>query len=196
MLFACFLIDNPGMAEKRDELLQTHRDYLGQFKDKIYLAGPLISDDETRKLGSLYVIEQPDRAAAEAWLAEEPFARNGLFGARYLYGWQHLKGDREVKNRLFLYFQLGGPKNDGVRGKWRDAHVAYLETWLDDLFAVGPLYHDSDKTELTDRVGSLFIADFPDRARADEWRANEPFTRYGAYGDCWGYAYDNLWRGN
>jgi uncharacterized protein YciI len=194
MLFACFMIDNPGTTEKRDELRPVHREYLKASEDKLYLAGPLWNDARNKMLGSLYVVEQPDKKATEAWLAEEPFSRNGLFGAEHVYGWQHLKGERTVKDQLFLYFQLGGPKNEAVRGKWREQHSGYLETWLDNLFAAGPLYNDSDKTEPGDRIGSLFIADFPDRARADEWRGNEPFTRYGAYGDCWGYAYENLWR--
>ncbi|HAA91548.1 MAG TPA: hypothetical protein DCS82_12335 [Rhodospirillaceae bacterium] len=194
MLFACFLIDKPGMVEKRDELLQIHRDYLGESKDKIYLAGPLMNDTETKKLGSLYVIEQPDRAATDAWLAEEPFTKNGLFGSQHVYGWKHLKGDRDRKHRLCLYFHLDGPKGPDKRALMSEQHVDYLLAFPDNLFAVGPLFHDSDKTEFEDRIGSIFIVDFPERAHADEWRAQEPYTRNEVYDRCWGYMYDNLWR--
>ena len=194
MLFACFMIDNPGTADKRDELRPVHREYLKASEDKLYLAGPLWNDARDRMLGSFYVVEQPDKQATLAWLAEEPFSKNGLFGAEHVYGWHHLKGAREVKHGLYVYFQLSGPNAQKVRAERREQHSAYLDQWIDHEFAVGPIYADSDKTEVGDRIGSLFIADFPDRARADEWRGNEPFTRYGAYGDCWGYAYENLWR--
>ncbi len=195
MLFACFMIDNPGTTEQRDELRPVHREYLGASKDKLYLAGPLWNDAHTKMLGSLYVIEQPNKAATEAWLAEEPFAHNGLFGAQHVYGWDHLKGDREANHDLMLYFHLDAPSAPAKRAALREQHVDYLTYYLDNLFAVGPLYNDSDKTEFEDRIGSMFIVDFPDRVRADEWRAQESYTRNDVYDRCWGYAYENLWRG-
>ena len=86
-----------------------------------------------------------------------------------------------------------------VPGKRRDAGERLLEGFggcaLLHLVAVGPLYKDSDKTEFGDRIGSMFIVDFPNRPRADEWRAQEPYTRNDVYDHCWGYAYENLWRG-
>ena len=195
MLFAYFLIDNPGMAEKRNELRPAHKDYLGLSKDQIYFAGPLWNDDFNKMLGSIFIVEQPDKAAAEAWLAEEPFTKNGIYGAQYIYGWQHLKGAREVKGKLCVYFHLDGATAPEKRGRLREQHVEYLEYYADNLFAAGPLYADSDKTEFENRIGSLFVVDFPDRTRADEWRAQEPYTRNDVYDRCWGYAYENLWRG-
>ncbi|MBE88083.1 MAG: hypothetical protein CMM76_01425 [Rhodospirillaceae bacterium] len=195
MLFACFMIDKPGMNEKRNDLRPVHQDYLEVSRDKLYLAGPLWNDAHTKMLGSLYVVEQNDKATTKAWLADEPFFQNGLFGSKYIYGWDHLKGDREGKENLMLYFHLDAPSAPDKRASLREQHVDYLTIYLDHLFAVGPLYKDSDKTEFGDRIGSMFIVDFPNRPRADEWRAQEPYTRNDVYDHCWGYAYENLWRG-
>ena len=195
MLFACFMIDNSSTAEKRDELRPVHRDYLSESEEDLYLAGPLWNDARTKMLGSLYVIEQPDKAATEAWLTEEPFTKHGLFGAQHVYGWEHLKGDREAKGDLTLYFHLDAQSAPAKRTALREQHVDYLTHFVNDLFAVGPLYNDSDKTDFEHRIGSMFILDFPNRARADEWRAQEPYTRNDVYDQCWGYAYENLWCG-
>ena len=55
------------------------------------------------------------------------------------------------------------------------------------------MFDDSDATDMEDRIGSLYIVDYPDRAAADGWFADEPFNKNGVYEDCWAQAYENLW---
>jgi len=43
------------------------------------LYGTAILDDAGRMVGSMIVLELPDRAAVEAWLAREPYVRGGVW---------------------------------------------------------------------------------------------------------------------
>ena len=195
MLFVCFLIDNPNKANIRREFLEIHRSYLKSHKDIIYFAGPLENEKQTENVGSLYVVEQPTRATADAWLANEPFAKNDLFITKHVFGWHHLKGARKLYRRLYLYFQLDGKQSHNKRSRFREEHVDYLLAHENHLFAAGPLFNDSDKINFEDRIGSLFVVDFSTRALADHWREQEPYTKNNVYNQTWGYAFNNLWLG-
>jgi len=98
-----------------------------------------------------------------------------------------------VKSRLFAYFNLNGEAAAAPRKAFRQAHLDYLAATEDHLFAAGPLFNDSDATDMADRIGSLYIVDFAERAAADAWFAAEPFNANGVYGDSWPHAYENLW---
>ncbi len=79
MLFAYWMMDRPGMAATRQAKRAEHRAYLAAVESRIHFAGPLVAEDGASIVGSLLVVDQPDRAAAEAWLADEPFAKAGLY---------------------------------------------------------------------------------------------------------------------
>jgi uncharacterized protein YciI len=72
MLFVMFCIDRPGMAEKRAQAMPAHVDYLATNPVKLHMSGPLTSDDGGQIVGSLYVFDAPDRAAVEAFRANDP----------------------------------------------------------------------------------------------------------------------------
>jgi len=78
MLFALICTDKPdGLSIRRDNR-PAHLSYLSGFADQIAFAGPLLGEDD-RPEGSLIIIEVPDRHAAEAFAAGDPYARAGLF---------------------------------------------------------------------------------------------------------------------
>ena len=79
MLFAYWMMDRPGMAETRQAKRAEHRAYLAAVESRIHLAGPLMAKDGASVIGSLLVVDHPDRAAAEAWIADEPFAKAGVY---------------------------------------------------------------------------------------------------------------------
>jgi uncharacterized protein YciI len=81
MLFVFMLGDRPDGAAIRTRVRPEHKDYLGAMADRIAFAGPLIGDDGNGMIGSLLVIDFPDRAAAMEWLAQEPFTRAGLYAS-------------------------------------------------------------------------------------------------------------------
>ncbi len=80
MLFALYVLDAPGMTQKRLELRADQYAHLATVEDRMLTGGPLLADDGETMLGSLLIIDFPDRAAAEAWLAEAPFTKAGVFG--------------------------------------------------------------------------------------------------------------------
>jgi uncharacterized protein YciI len=90
MLFVFHLRDRPGASELRKAIRPAHKEYLAEVADRICVAGPLLSDDQTQMIGSLLVIDFPSRAAAEAWLTEEPFTRAGVYDASIVTAFQNL----------------------------------------------------------------------------------------------------------
>lgn len=79
MLFAYWMMDRPGLAETRLAKRAEHRAYLAAVESRIHFAGPLMGKDGASVIGSLLVVDHPDRAAAEAWIADEPFAKAGVY---------------------------------------------------------------------------------------------------------------------
>ncbi len=79
MLFAIHMLDRPGSAELRSATSSAHRDFVGRHLDVMYLGGPLLADDGETTIGSLIVMDFPDRESAVAFIAEEPYNRAGLF---------------------------------------------------------------------------------------------------------------------
>lgn len=77
-LFAIVTADKPGMAEARAAIRQTHLDYLASREDVVVLGG-VTYDAEDQKDGSVWIVNLPDVAAAEAFAANEPFVKAGLF---------------------------------------------------------------------------------------------------------------------
>jgi uncharacterized protein YciI len=81
MIYTFILMDKPGAAELRQRVRPEHKAYLGAMAERIAFAGPLTSDDGQTMVGSLLAIDFDSRAAAEAWLAGEPFTRAGLYAS-------------------------------------------------------------------------------------------------------------------
>ncbi|MFP6711886.1 MAG: YciI family protein [Rhodospirillales bacterium] len=79
MLFTIFCIDKPGMAEKRAAVLPAHVEYLAQSDIKNVMSGPLMDDAMENIIGSLYVIEAPDRAAVEAFRKDDPLVQADIW---------------------------------------------------------------------------------------------------------------------
>jgi uncharacterized protein YciI len=76
MLFAIICTDKPNGLELRMETRPAHLDYLKTTS--VVQAGPFLGEDG-KPTGSLVFIEAADRAAAEAWAANDPYAKAGLF---------------------------------------------------------------------------------------------------------------------
>lgn len=73
--------ESENVTDKRDALLQAHRDYLNApgRAEHVLLRGPLRDETGEVWLGSFFLLDVPDRAGAEALFADEPFNRAGLY---------------------------------------------------------------------------------------------------------------------
>lgn len=79
MLFLIHCTQRPDGQAIRDAHYDAHRAYLQASPVDIKLAGPMVDDAGDRRIGSVFVVDVPDRAAAEAFSAADPFTQNGLF---------------------------------------------------------------------------------------------------------------------
>ncbi len=95
MLFVARFTDKPGIAERREELLQDHFDWLANA-DKVRLAGSLRSDVGGDSLGGLWIIEADSKEDAEAVYQTDPFFANGLRANVELYHYVKANAERKV----------------------------------------------------------------------------------------------------
>jgi uncharacterized protein YciI len=74
-----FLCTGPktGTPELFREHLHAHESYFASYGDSFIFRGPIRSADGADNIGTALLIELPNRAAAERFWNEEPFARNG-----------------------------------------------------------------------------------------------------------------------
>lgn len=78
MLYAITCTDKPGKLVLRMETRPAHLAHLQAHQSQLVLVGPLL-DMEGKPCGSLLVIEAAHRETAEAFAAEDPYAKAGLF---------------------------------------------------------------------------------------------------------------------
>lgn len=78
MLFAMICWDRPGALEVRLATRPAHLDWIERHRTAVIAAGPML-DDAGSPIGSLFVIEAADEAAARAFAATDPYAAAGLF---------------------------------------------------------------------------------------------------------------------
>lgn len=79
MLFVIHGTDKPDAAHIREAAKPDHFAYLEEHRDILVLGGAALADDGVTRIGSVLVVNVPDRAAAEAFSEAEPFRAAGLF---------------------------------------------------------------------------------------------------------------------
>jgi uncharacterized protein YciI len=88
MLFALSALDKPGNLQLRIDTRPAHIEYLNGLKASgtLKLAGPFL-DSDGKPNGSFVAVEAETIDAARAILAEDPYAKVGLFGSTELRAW-------------------------------------------------------------------------------------------------------------
>jgi hypothetical protein len=71
--------DKPGTDALVAATLDEHQHYLHDSEHLLVLAGGMRTEDGQGRLGSVYVLNVPNRKAAEDWLAQEPFYKANVF---------------------------------------------------------------------------------------------------------------------
>lgn len=88
MLIAITRRDKPGSHDLRAQTQEAHEVHLKQFMDAITFGGELVSDGTMSQnrdiviadlVGSVLIMELPDRAAAQAFHDQDPYTLAGLF---------------------------------------------------------------------------------------------------------------------
>jgi uncharacterized protein YciI len=183
MHFAILIYDEPDSATLRDQYRQAHLDYLKVFDEQTRFAGPFTTDNESADLGSLRLIEFPDRATANRHIAEEPYVIGGVQKRWHLHRWlprvpySWRDCPRTQGHIQAMFHALDQPGGSALRDEFRQAHEAYLARHADMIMTRGPLVSDDGETQL----GSVLLLDVPDMDTAQAFIEKEPFYSNGVY---------------
>ena len=90
-LFAITSRDKPDHLDLRMNTRESHLVHLRSLGDRLIAAGPTL-DGDGKPNGSLVVIDAADAAAAEAFAANDPYAKAGLFAVTDVSPWNALLG--------------------------------------------------------------------------------------------------------
>ncbi len=77
---------------------------------------------------------------------------------------------------LFALTCSDKPGSLSIRQETRAEHLAYLESFADQLVFAGPLLGEDDKP-----CGSVIVIDVPDRHAAETFAAGDPYARAGLF---------------
>jgi uncharacterized protein YciI len=80
-LYHVTLTDRPDALKLRLATRPSHLAYLGALGAAIKLGGPFLAPDGESPIGTILLIEAPDRAALDAIVAGDPYVKAGLFSA-------------------------------------------------------------------------------------------------------------------
>ena len=180
----CARLAAEGGAEARASAGDPHIAYLRSHRDQIRFAGPLL-DNDGEVTGSLTLLDAPDRAAAEAWIASEPYNSAGAFDRVEIVRWsssmeiRQLDYPRTQDWRQFAITAIDGAEADARRAAVTEDHHKFQASVMDRYVARGPLQND-DGSGL---IGSFMIMEFPDRAACEDFWAKEPLNYGGVFKD-------------
>lgn len=90
MLYMFHCTDKAGAAEIRASNRAVHLEYLEAHAARLFAAGPLLSDDGTGMVGSLLIVDCVDAAEAQAFAANDPYAKAGLFDSVVIRPWRRV----------------------------------------------------------------------------------------------------------
>jgi uncharacterized protein YciI len=88
MLYTFYCSDKPEAAGVRTANREAHLAFLSQLGDRLFAAGPLLSEDGSAMLGSLIIVECEDMAGARVLAARDPYAKAGLFSSVAIKPWR------------------------------------------------------------------------------------------------------------
>ncbi len=79
MLYIMVNEDRPDGQPIREATREAHLAYLERHRNIVVLAGGTLAEDGKTRTGSVFIVNVPNREAAEKFSTEEPFRKAGLF---------------------------------------------------------------------------------------------------------------------
>lgn len=77
-IFAVYCVDKPNSLELRMATREAHLAYVGGFRDQLRLGGPMLNESGDMA-GSIIFLEMDSIAQAQAFAADDPYNKAGLF---------------------------------------------------------------------------------------------------------------------
>ena len=88
MHFMIYCLDKPNHLALRMEHRPAHLKHLESVTKELMLAGPLLTDDGQTLIGTLLIADFPSRQEAEAFSANDPYRKAGVFGSVTITPWR------------------------------------------------------------------------------------------------------------
>ena len=173
----------PATDALREATLPAHRNFLDGYPEVTWYSGPLFTDDNKNAIGSLRLIEFPERAAALAYINADPYTKAGIFESIIIERWKPTLDvrqrdyPRKADTMQFVIHTHDKADGSARRAPLREAHHAYLNRHPQLFIARGPLLDDDGKQ----MIGSLIMLDVANKAEAEAFWADLPFNRGGVY---------------
>ena len=102
MLYVIHATDRRDGLPTRAQFYRAHRQHLdeaGAYDVNVVTAGTLIADDGETPVGSVFVIDAADRAAADAFTRSDPYHVNGVWEQVQIHGYNKKRGTPIVSRR-------------------------------------------------------------------------------------------------
>ena len=179
--WAIYCWDEPGKEELRRAYLAEQKDYVKSFDERVIGYGHFVSDDGRHTLGTSFFMQLDDRAAANAFITDDPMNKASVYGRVEIHRWSNSFGKRaaEYRRKGQQQFLCTGPKTNTPEfyRTHLHAHESYFASYGDSFIFRGPIR----SADGADNIGTALLLELPDRAAADKFWNNEPFAKNGGY---------------
>lgn len=88
MLFAMYCLDKPFSSALRAVTRDDHLAYVAAAGEKIRVAGPLLSEDGQKMIGSLLIVDFESLDELRSWASQDPYVKVGLFEHAEIHPWK------------------------------------------------------------------------------------------------------------
>ena len=179
-----FAWDAPGKATARTANIAAQKDYAKTLGERLIGYGHIVSDDASETLATTWFVQLENRAAAEAFIANDPLNRAGVYEKTDIRRWSNSFQKRAAdykRKGMQQYFCTGSKIADSAPffAKHLHAHESYFKQYEESFIFRGPLRSPDG----ADNIGTALLLELPDRAAAENFWKNEPFAANGGYQD-------------
>ncbi len=88
MLYVIKCVDKADHLQVRLDNRPAHVDYLKSYGDKLFAAGPTLSEGDDNMDGSVVILDLKDMAEAQDFCDNDPYAKAGLFESVTISKWK------------------------------------------------------------------------------------------------------------
>ncbi len=177
------LYDEPDSGAIRDANREQHLKYLNDMRKDSLFVGPILTEDLTTELGSIRLINLPDRTAAQANVDKEPYHIAGLQKRYEIYPWSPSVPfswrdcPRIEGNVQYLIEAHDKDDADDLRNELRGEHEAFQAVNESLFITRGSIMPDDGSRQ----IGSLMLIDVPDLTAARRFWEGEPLNSGGLF---------------
>ena len=179
-----FAWDGAGKAGARAARIADQKEYAKTLGERLIGYGHIVSDDATATLATTWFVQLDDRAAAEAFVANDPLNRAGVYAKTDIRRWSNsfLRRAADYQRKGRQQYLCTGSKIPGAApffARHLHAHESYFKSFDASFIFRGPLRSPDG----ADNIGTALLLELPDRAAAERFWNNEPFAANGGYQD-------------